>query len=94
MTRRPEVPSRPTLAGNFVELDCRNQPPRMIIETTAGRKTFLLADPGKVIITAGSEGPVDMACGIQKKPAKVEIGYDPPPDNASGLQGVVKTLAF
>jgi len=85
---------RPTATGRFVELDCRGKQARMLVETAAGRKAFLIADPDRVAITAGSDGPVDMNCGPQKAGVKVEIGYDPPSKDQSGIEGVVRTLAF
>jgi Flp pilus assembly protein TadD len=88
------LPARPSAAGRFVELDCRGPQARMVVETAAGRKLFLIEDPGKVAITAGSDGPVDMTCGPQKTPAKVEISYDPPRPGQSGIDGIVRTLAF
>jgi hypothetical protein len=77
-----------------MQLDCRGQQARMIIETDAGRKTFLIEDPGKVAITSGSDGPVDMTCGAQKTAPKVEIGYDAPRAGQTGIDGIVRTLAF
>jgi tetratricopeptide (TPR) repeat protein len=85
---------RPTAGGRFVDLDCRGNRARMIVETSSGRKAFLIEDPGKVAITAGTDGPVDMNCGPQKTPAKVEIGYDPPAKDQPGIEGIVRTLAF
>ncbi len=81
-------------SGNFVELDCREKQPRMIVETTEGKKIFVIENPERVVITAGSDGPVDMQCGPQKTPAKVSVGYDPAPANLPGVLGLVRTLAF
>ena len=88
------APKRPTMTGKFVQLDCRGSQARMIVETDAGRKTFLIEDPAKVAITAGSDGPVDMTCGAQKATPKVEIGYDTPRTGQTGIDGIVRTLAF
>lgn len=57
-------------------------------------QAFLIEDPGRVAITAGAEGPVDMVCGAQKTPARVEISYDRPRAGQSGIEGIVRTLAF
>ena len=83
-----------SVTGRFVELVCQGKQARMVLETPAGRKVFLIQDPGNVAITAGSAGPADLQCGPQKSPAKIEIGYDPPSPNQSGVDGVVRTLAF
>jgi len=66
----------------------------MILETSAGRKVFLIEDPGKVAITSGSGGQVEMTCGLQKPPRKIEIGYDPAAANQPGIDGLVRRLAF
>jgi len=66
----------------------------MIIETSMGRKVFLIEDPGNVVITAPREGPVDMACGRQKAPAEIEVEYDPPRAGQAGVDGIVKRLVF
>ena len=91
---RQTSPERASATGRFVELACQGKQARMIIETAAGRKVFLIEDPEKVAITSGSEGPVDMTCGLQKAPVTVEIGYDRPPANQARLDGIVRTLAF
>ena len=93
---RPGPPSheRASASGQFVELDCRGKQALMTIETAAGRQAFLIEDPEKVAITAGSDGLVEMACGAQKTPVKVEVGYDPPPASQAGVYGIVRTLAF
>lgn len=90
----PPPSERAWASGRFVELDCRGKQALMIIEAAAGRNIFLIENPDSVVITAGSDGPVAMACGAQKTPVKVEVGYDPPPANQAGVQGVVRTLAF
>ncbi len=87
-------PERASATGRFLELDCRGEQARMVIETEAGRKVFLIEDAGKVAITSGSNGPVDMACGPQKRPARIEIGFDQPRADQAGIDGVVRTLAF
>jgi hypothetical protein len=92
----PVAPPHPlaSASGKFVELDCRDKQPRMIVETAGGKKIFVIEDPQRVVITAGSDGPVDMQCGPQKTPGKVDVGYDPAPANLPGVLGLVRTLAF
>jgi len=81
-------------SGRFVELDCRGKQARMIVLTAAGRKVFLIEDSENVAITAPSEGPVEMSCGPQKIPAKVQIGYEQPRPTQTGIDGIVRTLVF
>jgi hypothetical protein len=66
----------------------------MILETVSGRKVFLIEDPGKIAISAANGGPVELACGEQKTSLRVEVGYDQPPANLAGVNGVVRTLVF
>jgi tetratricopeptide (TPR) repeat protein len=88
------VPGRASIAGKFVELDCRASQPRMVVETAAGRRVFVIEDATKVAITAGADGPVDMVCGPQKTFVSVEISYDKPRPEQGGIDGIVRTLAF
>lgn len=88
------TPSRPSASGEFVELDCRESQPRMIIETAEGRRAFIIEDPTKVAITAGSEGPIDMTCGPQKQRVKVTLEFAVAPPSLAGVTGIVRTLAF
>jgi Flp pilus assembly protein TadD len=87
-------PERLLAAGRFVELRCEGTQARMVVETPEGRRTFLIEDPNKIEITAGSVGPVDMTCGPQKNPANVEVGFERPPAKTPGIDGVLKRLAF
>jgi tetratricopeptide (TPR) repeat protein len=91
---RPVRPARLTAEGQFVELDCRAQQPRMIVETATGRKVFLIDDSNHVAIVARNAGPVDMACGPQKPPAKVTVGYEPAHADQTGIDGLVRSLTF
>ena len=86
--------ARPSVSGRFVRLDCQGKLARMILETAAGRKVFLIDDAGNIAITSGSHGPVDMACGPQTKPQNIEVGYDKPAANQPGVDGIVRTIAF
>jgi len=90
----PDPPAFLAATGRFVQLDCRGKQARMILETASGKQVFLIEDPGHIAITSGASGPVDMACGPQKIPAKVEIGYVRPAADQTDVQGVVRTLAF
>ncbi len=90
----PPPAPRPTVSGRFVSLECQGGQARMILETAAGRKVFLISDPSHVAITAGSSGPVELSCGPQKTPVTVEVGYDRMQAEQAGVDGVVRTLAF
>jgi tetratricopeptide (TPR) repeat protein len=90
----PQASSLASASGRFVELDCRKEGTRLIVDTGEGKKAFLLRDPNTIVINAGSGGPVDLTCGVQKTPAKVAVGYEAPPADQAGVSGVVRTLAF
>jgi tetratricopeptide (TPR) repeat protein len=92
--REPLEPERPSATGRFLELECQGKVARIILETAAGRKAFLIDDPGNILIKAGSDGPVAMNCGKQKAPVTITVEYDPPPANRAGLDGIVRALAF
>jgi tetratricopeptide (TPR) repeat protein len=91
---RSPRPPRPSTSGQFVELDCRGKQARMIVDTGAGRKVFLIDDPGLVIVTGQSDWQMDMTCGPQKTRAKVDVGYEQAGTSQTGVDGVVRTLAF
>lgn len=90
----PLHPSAPPASGQFVELDCGGKQARMIVQTAGGRKAFLIEDPAAVLITGQPGWQVDMTCGPQKTPPKVEVGYDPPRPNQTGIDGIVRSLAY
>jgi Tfp pilus assembly protein PilF len=86
-------PQQLSLTGLFVELQCRGNQARMILENAAGRKTFVIDDPGNVKITGKGDWHVDMTCGPQKARARVEVGYDPP-GAQPGVDGVVRSIDY
>ena len=91
---QPVRVAKPTASGQFVELDCRGKQARMILETAAGRKAFLIEDPEKVIISGNSEWQVDMTCGPQKNRARVDVVYDAPAAPQAGVDGLVRSLVY
>jgi tetratricopeptide (TPR) repeat protein len=86
--------AKPTISGQFVELECHGKQARMILETAAGRKAFLIDDPEKVIITGKSDWQVDMTCGPQKNRASVDLAYEAPAANQAGIDGIVRSLVY
>ncbi|HEX8984677.1 MAG TPA: tetratricopeptide repeat protein [Bryobacteraceae bacterium] len=92
LRQQPLPPRRPSAIGRFVELVCVGKQAHMIIETAQGRKVFVIDEPEKVRTSTNSS--VEMTCGPQKTPLKVEVGYDTPPANQKGLDGMVRELVF
>jgi tetratricopeptide (TPR) repeat protein len=88
----PPPPPPPSASGRFVELDCRQNQARMVIEVEGARQVFLIEDPSRITIKTGGQGTVDLNCGPQKEPKTVNVEYAP--SLQDGVKGVVRTLAF
>jgi Tfp pilus assembly protein PilF len=88
----PPPPPPPSASGRFVQLDCREGQAQMVIEVNGAREVYLIEDPGKITITTGGRGTVDLACGPQKQPVTVKVEYRP--SGQPGIKGVIRTLAF
>jgi tetratricopeptide (TPR) repeat protein len=90
---------RLSMAGSFVQLDCGGMQAKLVLETTSGKKVFLVEDPSNVRVAGRSTETIDLSCGPQK-PAGVRIDYDRPasgrPDIASrpDMEGVVRLIHF
>lgn len=83
-------PQRPEFAGVFVELICEGENARVVVEGAGQRKSFLIADPEKIVVAGAEGGKVDLSCGPQPRtPVKVE--YDP---GGAGVEGIVRILDF
>ncbi len=87
-------PSRPSISGRFVELQCLGPQARMALETSAGRSLFLIEDPSKIVIASANGAPVELKCGPQTPAPPVRLEYDPPAPALNGVRGLVRTLTF
>jgi hypothetical protein len=76
-------------SGSFVELVC-GEVVKVILETPAGEKTFVIEDP-KRIIAAGRADAAPLSCGLQK-PAPIRVDYTPLPEG--GSDGTVRVIHF
>lgn len=83
---------RPSLTGNFVELQC-GEHTKVVLETAEGKKLFLIEDPTKLLVNGKSGETMDLSCGSQK-PVQIRIEYDPPSSNGPGIDGVVRVIRF
>jgi hypothetical protein len=90
--RAREVPGRPVIGGAFVEMDCRRQPPKLVLRNGAARTVLLLDDVRKLQI-GGLPIGAEVACGPQKG-APVWIEYEPPSARQAGVMGLVRVLHF
>jgi tetratricopeptide (TPR) repeat protein len=77
--------------GTLVEVVCQ-APTRMILETPQGRKTFVVLDPDRMIIT-GRVGRPEFKCGVQTPAQPLRLQFSDAP-NGSNLDGVVRLLHF
>lgn len=89
----PVRPSRPTVSGMFVELNCQGPSPVFVIQTDSNRVSIVIDDP-KLIEIDGSQGQMmDLNCGSQK-PVSVRMTYDSPPAGQQGVLGVARGISF
>ncbi len=75
-----------SIAGSFVQLDCAGMQARLWLETTGGKKIFLVEDPNNIKVAEQSSETVDLACGPQK-PIAVRIEYSRPAPGQSKIGG-------
>jgi Flp pilus assembly protein TadD len=83
---------RPSLTGNFAELQCGAQA-RLVIETAQGKKLLLIDDPAKLLVNGRSGETMDLSCGPQK-PVQIRVEYDPAGTNHPGVDGVARAIHF
>jgi hypothetical protein len=86
---RPVAP-RPSFAGEFVELQCR-EPARIVVETAEGMKVLLIDNPSNLTVNGDSGQTMELSCGPQKR-AKIRIEYDPA--SAPGADGLARVIRF
>jgi hypothetical protein len=84
---------RPSITGTLLELDCKGNLPKFMVQTENGSVSLLMDDPQKVILSGVNGTTIDMNCGPQQKTA-VRMEYDPPPAGMTGVRGVVRTIHY
>jgi tetratricopeptide (TPR) repeat protein len=85
---------RESLAGTLHQLDCLGAAARIHVRSGPRRLTFVIKDPGQVLIKSATGGAtMDFTCGPQK-PQQVTVEYVPAPDGKLGTAGVVRVLEF
>ncbi|MBZ5676807.1 MAG: tetratricopeptide repeat protein [Acidobacteriia bacterium] len=85
-------PPTPEIEGSFVEFICLEKGFKVIVDTSKGKKGFLIPDPNQVVIVGRAGGKVDLNCGPQT-PAHVKVEYEPS-TTASDADGILKVLFF
>lgn len=85
---------RESFSGVLHQLDCLGVAARIHVSSGQRRLTFLIRDPGQVLIrTADGGATMDFTCGPQK-PRRVTVEYAPITDAKLGTAGVVRALEF
>ncbi len=77
--------------GSLVEMKCE-APARFILETEQGRKSFLILQPDRLIVT-GREGGAQFECGPQKSAPALRLQFTIAPAG-SDADGVVRAVHF
>ncbi|MEO8100148.1 MAG: hypothetical protein ABI811_20780 [Acidobacteriota bacterium] len=75
--------------GTLTEMVCAS-PSKMILQTEAGRKSFLMSDPTKILVSGTAP---QMKCGVQAPAIALRLQYTTAPDG-SDADGVVRVLQF
>jgi hypothetical protein len=63
----------------------------VVLETSAGKKTFVIEDPKKIVATGRTDSAAKLSCGPQK-PVQIRVDYNPPSTDNS--DGTVRTIHF
>jgi tetratricopeptide (TPR) repeat protein len=85
-------PPAPEVEGSFVEFVCLEKSFKVVVDTSQGRKGFLIPDPNQVVIVGRAGGKVDLNCGPQT-PVHVKIEYAPS-TAGTDADGILKILYF
>jgi Flp pilus assembly protein TadD len=83
----------PSVSGTFAEFVCSSQDLKIAIDTSGGRKVFLIEDPSAITIVGRAGGKVDLECGPQQ-PTPIRVEFGQPSKPAAGVDGAVKVLYF
>jgi hypothetical protein len=76
------------------QLDCLGNSARIHVSSGQRKLTFLVSDPGKVLIrSAAGAATMDFSCGAQR-PRRVTVEYVPTQDAKLGTAGLVRSLEF
>jgi Flp pilus assembly protein TadD len=81
-----------TLSGKLVEFVCGDSP-KLVVETSAGKRTLLIERPDRIVVTGRAAGHADMECGAQKPAVTVEVEYDQP-GAGMAVDGLVRAVTF
>ncbi|MDQ2947271.1 MAG: hypothetical protein M3Y27_15295 [Acidobacteriota bacterium] len=87
----PEVGAR--IKGTLQRFDCVGKLAKLVVQTEDGKTVQLLVrEPGKIALVNGGENA--LACGGQKPPRNVDVGYTPKLDKRLGTSGEVVSVEF
>ena len=93
-TLTAEEPPKPApeIEGSFVEFICSDKNLKVVVDTTQGKKSFLIPDPKQIVVVGRAGGKVDLNCGPQT-PVHVKLEYTPSAAGADA-DGNLKILYF
>jgi hypothetical protein len=75
------TPQYPSETGSFVELDCRAaKTPVVRVRVGAETLGFAILNPNRIQIQGAGSETIDLNCGPQKSPKKVEVSFRPEAD--------------
>lgn len=79
------------LEGVLREIDCSSEVTRFIIDTSAGRVTLAILDPGRVQMR---NAPPEFTCGKQQTPLKLAVDYAISAAAAPKAAGIARGMEF
>jgi tetratricopeptide (TPR) repeat protein len=85
-------PGLRVVEGRIMNIVCESTPPVMEVATGGGTVRLVIDSPQGIRIEGAGDGPANLTCGKQDKPARV--GYDPFVDAAHKTIGKVRLLDF
>jgi tetratricopeptide (TPR) repeat protein len=80
----------PSASGSFVEFIC-DDVEKVVLDTSSGKKTFVIQDPKRITITGRENGTAELYCGPQK-PVPMRVDFKPAANGES--DGIVLTIHF
>jgi hypothetical protein len=84
--------SDPLVLVRLVTMEC-GEFPRLVVESGGRRKTFVVLEPNRVVVTGPQPTAEGIPCGPQNPPVQMFIRYDPVPAGVTG-DGVIREMHF
>ena len=88
----PRPARLPSVEGTLENMEC-GKLGRVHVRVDGTVQIFVIQDPSAIRIESHSGEPVELQCGVQKKPAVIRVEYQPVLGEAD-VAGFVRSLAF